>query len=104
MNEIISIIIIIAIVITVYAANELLKKDKYSKTPFETKNEDMLSYNELTTEEEIVMLLKNIAKNQKTIKTNTTIIAIILLIPIVISIFLWATGISIASLLFNHSF
>lgn len=65
------------------------------------KQYDVTSYNELSNEEEIIILLRNIAKNQKTIKTNTTIIAIIMLVPILISIFILATGTSILSTLFN---
>lgn len=65
------------------------------------KQYDVTSYNELSNEEEIIILLRNIAKNQKTIKTNTTIIAVIMLVPILISIFILATGTSILSTLFN---
>lgn len=65
------------------------------------KQYDITPYNELSSEEEIIILLRNIAKNQKVIKTNTTIIAIIMLVPILISIFILATGTSILSTLFN---
>lgn len=60
-----------------------------------------IPYDEISSEEEIIILLKNIAKNQKAIKTNTTVIAIIMLIPVLISIFILATGTSILSTLFN---
>lgn len=100
MNTILMIIFTIAIlsVMTLVLINTLIGN---KNEPTKYMEENIPFYNDITPEEEMIMLLKNIAKNQRIIKTNTTIIAIILLIPVLISIIIWATGASILSTLFN---
>jgi hypothetical protein len=74
---------------------------KFHTGQYNNKSMDTPFCDDITNEEEIIMLLRNIAKNQRIIKTNTTVIAIIMLIPILLSIFILATGTSILSTLFN---
>lgn len=64
-------------------------------------NDDLVNKEEITNEKEIIILLKNIAENQRKIRTNTTIIATIMLIPIIISIIILLLSITIINNIFQ---
>lgn len=100
MNEITTVTIAIAVISLMAITLGIIISSAHTGQNV-SQNLNIPSYDEITHEEEIIMLLRNIARNQKVIKTNTTVIAIIMLVPILISIFILATGTSILSTLFN---